>query len=627
VVPPASPTQSAQSPEPVPEDVYGSWSAAPSPDGDRVAFVSDRSGVPRVWVCEVASRHLAPVPALLDRVAAVSWSPDGQWLACVTAVAGASRTQVWAVRPDGRDLHLVAGAGTASAALGRGPWRGWTADSRLIVTETTGVESVALLAEAATGERRELASGPLVTVLDVAAGDRALLRVGPRGARSLVVADPDGSSRPVPLGTGPGSADSACLSRDGRTVYARSDHDRDLAVLVAVDLGVDADSASPPRVLAARDDGELQEAVVSADDAGVALLWNVDGGRSALTVLHLGSGDEVEVPLPRAVVDECTLLPGRAVLLLTAEDWADPRGVWSVDLATGTATALSSAGSRELHASRGASTPTVETEDLTRPVLRRVRARDGLELTGWLYRPEGAPPWPTAIHLHGGPEAQERPVYNSLFQSLVAAGIAVFAPNVRGSSGFGRAFLVADDREKRFGAIDDVAACVDHLVRTGVADPARVACMGRSYGGYLTLAALVEHPELFAAGVDVCGMADFATFYRHTEPWIAAAAVAEYGDPLRDADLLRALSPIHRIDRLTAPLLVVHGADDTNVPVEEAEQVVAALAARGVEHEYLLFEGEGHELLSTPNRVAFVRATVAWLTRHLRVEAAVSQVS
>ena len=114
----------------------------------------------------------------------------------------------------------------------------------------------------------------------------------------------------------------------------------------------------------------------------------------------------------------------------------------------------------------------MEAEDLTRPELRRLRARDGLELTGWLYRPEGAPPWPTVIYLHGGPEAQERPVYNSLFQSLVAAGVAVFAPNVRGSSGFGRAFLVADDREKRFAAIDDVAACVDHLVAAGVADPA-----------------------------------------------------------------------------------------------------------------------------------------------------------
>ena len=167
---------------------------------------------------------------------------------------------------------------------------------------------------------------------------------------------PDGSRRPVPLGSGPdnaaGSADSASLSRDGRTVYARSDHDHDLAVLVAVDLavgagekpGMDGAVASPPRVLAVRDDGELQEAVVAADDAAAALLWNVGGGRSALTVLDLGSGGEVQVPLPRAVVDECILLPGREVLLLTAEDWADPRGVWSVDLATGAATALSSAG-------------------------------------------------------------------------------------------------------------------------------------------------------------------------------------------------------------------------------------------------------------------------------------------
>jgi dipeptidyl aminopeptidase/acylaminoacyl peptidase len=223
------------------------------------------------------------------------------------------------------------------------------------------------------------------------------------------------------------------------------------------------------------------------------------------------------------------------------------------------------------------------------------------------------------VYLHGGPEAQSRPVYNSLFQSLVAAGIAVFAANVRGSSGFGRSFVAADDRERRPAAIADVAACVDHLVATGVADPRRVGCMGRSYGGYLTLAALVWFPERFAAGVDVCGMADFMTFYAHTEPWIAAAAVAEYGHPEHDAALLRELSPIHRIDRLSAPLLVVHGAEDTNVPVEEAEQVVAALEERGVEHRYVLFAGEGHELLETPNRVAFVHATVDWLGRHLGV--------
>jgi dipeptidyl aminopeptidase/acylaminoacyl peptidase len=116
-------------------------------------------------------------------------------------------------------------------------------------------------------------------------------------------------------------------------------------------------------------------------------------------------------------------------------------------------------------------------------------------------------------------------------------------------------------------------------------------------------------------------MADFHTFYQHTEPRIAAAAVSKYGHPERDADLLRDLSPIHRIDNLRTPLLVVHGSEDTNVPVEEAQQVVDALAAREVEHRFLLFEGEGHELLATPNRVCFVQAAVGWASHHLGVPA------
>ena len=250
--------------------------------------------------------------------------------------------------------------------------------------------------------------------------------------------------------------------------------------------------------------------------------------------------------------------------------------------------------------------------------LIRFAARDGLELTGWLYR-AGPVAGPCLVYLHGGPESQERPTFNPLFQSLLAAGVSVLAPNVRGSSGFGRAFLDADNHALRFHAIDDVADCVEHLVMIGVADPARVACMGRSYGGYLTLAALVTYPELFRAGVDVCGMADFATFYARTEPWIAAAAVSEYGDPVADADLLRALSPIHRFDRLAAPLLVVHGRQDTNVPVHEAEQVVSAATARGVPCRYLLFDDEGHETVRMANRIVMVQTVTEWLTRWLEV--------
>lgn len=609
----------------VPEDVYASWSASVAPDGARVAFVSDRTGEPRVWIEGPEPGRLVMPAGVPPRVSTVAWSPDGAWLACEVAAAGASRRELWVVRPDGTDALLVAGDEGRTADLGDGSWHGWTAGGRLMVTESEGVVSTCFLLDPGTARREVLLAEPLVALVDVdRAGENALLRVGPRGARHLeLLRIAGGARRRLVTGPGPGNVEVAALTPDGAAVLAVSDAGRDRAALVRVP--VDAAPAGGeqdprPAVLAAHPQAEVEDVVVSWDGDRAVVLWNVHGGTSRVSLLDLRDGGVGEVPqLPRTVVDDCRFRPDGKGLVLTAESWADPRGVWAVDLVSGAAEPLSSPARGALTASKGASTPGIEIEDLTRPVLVRFPARDGTELSGWLYRPAGPGPWPATLWLHGGPESQERPVYNSLFQSLVAAGVAVFAANVRGSSGFGRAFLEADDRERRFAAIDDVADCAQHLVSAGIAERGRIGCAGRSYGGWLTLAALTWYPELFGVGVDVCGMADFATFYRHTEPWIAAAAVAEYGHPEHDAQLLASLSPIHRIDRLRAPLLVVHGADDTNVPVEEAEQVVAALAERGVAHRYLLFPGEGHELMLTPNRVTFVQTTVAWIAEHLGV--------
>jgi dipeptidyl aminopeptidase/acylaminoacyl peptidase len=557
-----------------------SWSPAPSPDGDRVAHVSDRSGSPRVWVGEDVL-DTGPHP-----VVSVSWSPDGTWLACLLAPGGAPRTEVWLVRPDGSDLHQVAGFATANA------WLPHWAGRRLAVTE----DAAGLLIDPATGARTAVAEGALVALLDVTRdGRRALLRRGPRGARSLSVRDlvTDQEHSLV-------RADCGAFSRDGRHVYARSDEGCELARLVR--LPVDG----PPHVtvLAERADAELESFAVTGD--ALALVWNVHGGTGELTVLKLACGRQRAVPLTVPVVDSPVFSADGRTLACTVEGPGQPRSVttlsrgsWTVGVPIGPASVQDRGG-------------------VVAPELRELVSADGLTITGWLYRPAGEGPHPTVLSLHAGPESQERPGYNPLFQSLVDQGVAVFAPNVRGSSGFGRSFVNADNREGRYGAIADVAACVAHLVDAGIAEPGRIGCMGRSYGGYLTLAALVTYPELFAVGVDVCGMANFATFYAHTEPWIAAAAVGKYGHPEHDRKLLRDLSPLTRIDRLTAPLLVVHGANDTNVPVCEAEQVVAALRAGGVPHRYLLFEDEGHDFLSRANREAYVVAAVAWLTHHLK---------
>jgi dipeptidyl aminopeptidase/acylaminoacyl peptidase len=145
------------------------------------------------------------------------------------------------------------------------------------------------------------------------------------------------------------------------------------------------------------------------------------------------------------------------------------------------------------------------------------------------------------------------------------------------------------------------------VVEIGVADPKRVGIMGGSYGGYMVMAGLTEFPERFAAGANLFGVVNFETFFRHTEPWMAAISRSEYGDPVTQAELLRRLSPIHRIDRVQAPLLVLHGQNDTNVPVVEAEQIVSSLKQRGVPVEYVLFPDEGHGWRKTANRV---RSTV-----------------
>jgi dipeptidyl aminopeptidase/acylaminoacyl peptidase len=264
----------------------------------------------------------------------------------------------------------------------------------------------------------------------------------------------------------------------------------------------------------------------------------------------------------------------------------------------------------------------VDLAKLVQPELVRFQAHDGLVLSGWLYRPrDTAAPGPIVLSFHGGPEAQERPFFSSDYQALLAHGIAVFAPNVRGSSGFGKTFVNLDNGGLRFNAIRDIKACVDYVVGAGIADPGRIGIMGGSYGGYMTMAGLTEYPELFAAAANLFGVVNFETFFAQTEPWMAAISKVEYGDPETELALLRSLSPIHKIDRVVAPTIVLHGANDTNVPLVEAEQVVDSLKRRGVPVEYVLFPDEGHGFTKTPNRIRSTVSIVRWFAKHLRAGA------
>jgi dipeptidyl aminopeptidase/acylaminoacyl peptidase len=563
--------------------------AAPAPDGTTVAWISDRSGRPRAWTAPLASPGSAqPVAEFDEDVAALSWSPDGRWLAAQLAPGGGERTRVRLVGPDG-----VVDVAPGAAAVTLGAWS--PGGYRLGVTifgDPSG-DGQACLVDVRDGTSTVLAAGPAARVCAVSGdGRRAVVRLGRRGARELELVDLRSGLR-IPLLPG-GGAVVADARFDRDRLYVHTDAGRDRPALLAVDLR----GRSAVRVVAAREDADLDLVALDPEAARVVLVWNSDG-RSELEQLDLRSGLGEPVPAPPGdVVTGVSFLRHSDALLVDSEGPAVPPRI-SVLTRTGTTPLLADAAP----------------DGPVEPDLEAFTGEDGLPLSGWLFRPRRSPgPVPVLLWLHGGPEAQERPTFQPLFQALVAAGIAVFAPNVRGSGGYGRAFVAADDGPLRHVAITDVRAAVRFLVDAGHADPARVGIAGRSYGGYLTLVALAWYPELFRVGVDVCGIADFHTFYADTEPWIAAAATTEYGDPARDAALLRELSPLHRAERITAPLLVVHGVHDTNVPVGEAEQVVAALRAHGRSPGYLLFDGEGHEVRGVQNRAVFVDEVLRWVS-------------
>lgn len=507
------------------------------------------------------------------------------------------------VGPGGTPFGVLA-AGTPAARPGGG--------LSAYLVDPDGVASPVLLATET--------DAPTLRVCDLSRdGGLALLRRGPRGRREAVVRRTADAATTFTLPVADGDPWIGRFSPDGRTLWLRSDAHREYAALLAVALEADG---TPHRrtVVSEREDGDLELLEVAHDGRTAVLAWNMQGAGD-LEVIEISPargtpgtpgapGPAQPVPLPHEVVTR-VVSAGSGRLLLALSGSQRRPGVWWTH--EGVSLLRTPWSSRDEDAVPPGRPP-------VRPVLSRLVARDGLPLSGWYYRAPGrasGEPAPCVIHLHGGPEDQERPVFDPLYHELLGRGLDVFAPDVRGSGGHGRSFVDADLGTGRFAALDDVAACAAHAVAEGPADPARLAVMGRSYGGYLTFASLVWHPDLFRTGVAVCGMSDLLTFFAGTEPWIAESAAHKYGHPERDRELLHALSPMSRVDALRAPLLAVHGEHDTNVPLGESDQFVRAARDRGVPAELLVLRDEGHDFLRADNRRLFRRAAADWMERHL----------
>lgn len=587
-------------------NVGGAFAPTWSPDGTRIGYLTNLSGSPQVWWIDAGGGYPHQVTAHADPVGGVAWSPDGQTLAYSLSPGGGLNTQIYFTTPAGLGQERITAGGEVNNFFGdfaddgrfffsanvRDPaaMDGWLYDpaqgTAKNVVHNQGIGEIAGLSP----DGRHALVNRLVS-----RGNNDLYRVEiATGKETLLTAH-----------EGPGSFFGR-YALDGSRVYLGSNRGRDRIAFAQVVF----DGKGKPgaiEVLAAREDAELADFELDPQGGRALLEWNV-GGRSELEFLAFADRQRTPLPaLPAELVNSMRFSPDGTRLVLALVGSASPSDLWVLTLASGTYRRLTTSPH-----------PGVDLNALIRPELRTFKAHDGLALSGWLYLPQDfRAPGPVVLSFHGGPEGQDVPTFRADYQALLANGMAVFAPNIRGSSGFGKRFVNLDNGALRFDANRDIRSAADFLVKAGIGDAKRLGIMGGSYGGYATLVGLTEFPDTFAAGADLYGMVNFQTFFAHTQPWMAAISKSEYGDPDTQADLLKRLSPIHKIDRIQSPTIVLHGANDTNVPVVEAEQVVENLRRRQIPVEYVLFPDEGHGWRKTPNRIRSTVEIVRFFKRYL----------
>jgi len=582
-------------------DARGATRVALSPNAGTLYFVSDLTGTVQLWSVPVAGGVPRRLSYEADRVGAYSLSPDGRQIAYGADEGGDERWALWVMNADGTEARRVSTHADRIHHV-----VDWTPDGRAVLVfanlrDERYFDLHEFPARGGTPKPRfrhdgtgfgaaVLGDGRIVVTTNRARGDQ----------NHLSLVERDGSTKLLTPETPMAMHQSAHAFED--VILALSDRRRDLPAIAR--LGLDGSFrfvAAPDRV--------VDELAVAGTQVAYAV--NVDG-RSE--VRRLSGGKDAPI---------AGLPPGDLATDLIGDSLAvAPDGTVAV------AWARFDAPSAVYVAPPGRPAKLVvppqmaglSPEGLPEDELVSWKSFDGRTIPGFLLRPRGGPkgPRPTVVQVHGGPEGQARPLWNPLTVALVAAGFNVLQPNVRGSTGYGRAYMSLDDVRLRMDSVRDLDASAAWLASSGVAPADRIGVIGGSYGGFMTLAAITFCADRkWAAAVDIVGIASFVTFFARTAPWRRPLRAAEYGDPEKDAEFLESISPLNFIDRIEAPLMVIHGANDPRVPVQEAEQIVTTLRSRGRDVEYLRYEDEGHGLAKAKNRADAWPKVVRFFEKHM----------
>jgi dipeptidyl aminopeptidase/acylaminoacyl peptidase len=589
-------------------DIQSSGSGDLSPDGTELLYTHNATGTFQVYKLHLKTNQITQLTHFADPVSLVGWSPTGTGFLFGKAAGGNERTQLYWMSRDGQQLVDLSKSPHAIHSFGD-----WSPDGRKIafaanrrdpayfdiyIQDLQTKELTMIYQSDATNSVASWSPDGRYLVISVASAslnnDLYLLDIETKQIQHLTPHEENAIYSAGPW------------TRDSQGFFVLSDQAREFVNLAYLDITQDQmsfleDLNWDVEGVGLSRDGKILGTVVNVEGYRQLRLWNWPE-RTPLPVPSLPQGLLASVRISR-------LSEQNQKLTFSLISPRYPGDVWMYDLATQEVRQLT-------HSSLG----TVDAESFVEPTLIKYPTFDGRMIPAFFYLPKGANRdgrLPVVIDIHGGPESQARPVFSRVNQYLLHRGYAILQPNVRGSTGYGKAYTHLDDVHLREDSVIDIAYAVEWLKRSGYIDPAKIVVMGGSYGGYMVLACLTLYPDLFAAGVDIVGIANFVTFLERTAPYRRHLRESEYGSLEKDRELLVSISPIHRVDRIRAPLFVIHGANDPRVPIGEAEQIVAAVEQRGGIIEYLRFEDEGHGLAKRENQIQAYTRVVEFLDQYV----------
>ena len=584
-----------------------------SPDGKSVAFISNMSGRNNLWVVPAEGGWPVQLTVSDQRQASPAWSPDGKWIAYQSDYDGDEQWDIFLVSPKtGKVVNLTNTREIAEVDPT------WSPDGRYLAYLVKPKTSAAYEIDIYDMLMREVKHVTTGTPQD----KRNANPIWTRDGKSIVYSQEQakGTDSNIFIGDVATGQSTLLTPHEGELQYFANDVSGDgKRVLLTSNAanGYDniglLDAATKKISWLTKDKWEIRGGEFSPDGKHITFSANVDGNEDIY--LHdLATGKSTALAIPRGVNTPAgghsAFTKDGSRLLYYRNGPTAPGDLWVYHLATGK--------SQQITHSLVAG---VRSEDMVEPYLVHYPSRDGKwTISAFLYVPfnmarngQNA----AIVYIHGGPTAQTMNSFNRFVQYAANQGYMVLAPNYRGSTGYGKEFQQANLFDMGGGDFQDVLAGVDWIKQTGHLDPKKIAVMGGSYGGYLSMMSVTKSPETWAAGVPIVPFVNWFTEIENEDPVLQQSDLATMGDPVKNKALYEERSPINFVDQIKAPLLLLAGGHDPRCPKSEALQVVDAIKKRGGTVDYKVYENEGHGFARVENQIDAYKRVADFLMAHV----------